>query len=255
MSHEESEGPLVRLSVRRWAACAAGIKGAQNWAAWSRAPWLPIGEETPPLAGMAPMLRRRLDRLGRIALQAAWDCQGDDLGIPIVFASRYGDAARSLALIEEFAAGQDVSPTGFNMSVHNAIGALYAIARGDCANTVNIAAGRASAAAGFIEAAALVADAAPEVMLVCYDDTLPEPYEVFRDEPPCAWAWAWRLAPARGDEDAITLSSEGGVAALQSEGALPAGLDLLRFWLAGDAELTQVLEGCRLHWAREAGHA
>jgi hypothetical protein len=213
---------------------------------------VPTGEGTPALAAMAPLLRRRLNRLGRMALQAAWDCQGDDLGLPIVFASRYGDAARSLALIEELAAGQEVSPTGFNMSVHNAIGALYAIARADRSNAVSVAAGRASAAAGLVEAAALLADGAPEVMLVCYDDTLPEPYEPFRDEPPCAWAWAWRVAAARPGEAALALSSEGAAAEVQTAAELPAGLDLLRFFLADQTHFEQHLEGRRWTWRKQA---
>jgi hypothetical protein len=203
---------------------------------------------------MAPMLRRRLNRLGRMALQAAWDCQGDDLGMPIVFASRYGDAARSLALIEDLASGQEVSPTGFNMSVHNAIGALYAIARADRSNAVSVAAGRASAAAGVVEAAALLADGAPEVMLVCYDDTLPEPYEPFRDESPCAWAWAWRLARPQSGEAAIALRREGRGGDAPS-GELPAGLEPLRFFLGEDTQLAQCLEGGRWVWHKEAGHA
>jgi hypothetical protein len=255
MFEGENEGLQVRLNVRHWAACAAGLDGPQAWTAWSRAPWLPSGDHAPPLAAMAPMLRRRLNRLGRSALQAAWDCQGDAKDLPIVFASRYGDAARSLALIEDLAAGQEVSPTGFNMSVHNAIGALYAIARGDRSNAVSVAAGRASAAAGLLEAASLLADGAPEVMLVCYDDTLPEPYDAFRDEPPCAWAWAWRLAPASRGEAALSLSSEGGIGEPDEERELPAGLEPLRFWLAGAAELTQQLEGRRWTWKREAAHA
>ncbi len=268
MSRGENVGAeQVRVSVRQWAACASGLADSAAWQSWALKPWLPVGEDTPALAAMTPMLRRRLNRLGRIALQAAWDCQGSDLGMPIVFASRYGDAARSLALLEDLVSGQEVSPTGFNMSVHNAIGALYAIARGDRSNAVSVAAGRASAAAGLVEAAGLLADGAPEVMLVCYDDTLPEPYEPFRDEPPCAWAWAWRVAPAQAGAPWIGLRTGAQGSAGSGEarpwvrpeavdapaGALPAGLDVMRFFLSGERSLVQPVEGLAWHW--EAGHA
>jgi hypothetical protein len=139
------------------------------------------------------------------------------------------------------------------MSVHNAIGALYAIARADRSNAVSVAAGRASAGAGLLEAAALLADGAPEVMLVCYDDTLPEPYEVFRDEPPCAWGWAWRLAQPAPGEEAITLRT-GRVAQDAPAGVLPVGLDLLRFFLSGEPQLEQRVEGRQWLWQREAAH-
>lgn len=189
-----------------------------------------------------------------MALQAAWDCQGDDLGAPLVFASRYGDAARSLGLLEELCQGQEVSPTGFNMSVHNAIGALYAIVRQDRANAVCVASGRASVAAGVIEAAGLLADGANEALLVCYDDTLPTPYEPFRDEPPCAWAWAWRVATPAEGEAALRLTIaplDGTAEPDEPAGALPAGLDVLRFFLSDEAELSQRLEGRCWQWRRE----
>lgn len=247
-------GPEVRIAVRGWAACAPGLSGAEDWRRWSLQPTVPAGDLSAGLPQMAPMMRRRLNALGRMALQAAWECQGDDLGLPLVFASRYGDATRSLGLLEELCQGQDVSPTGFNMSVHNAIGALYAIARQDRSNSVSVAAGRASAAAGLLEAASLLADGADEALLVCYDDTLPSPYEPFADEPPCAWAWAWRVAAPADGEGALSLAlaplSDGDEPDAPA-GALPAGLEVLRFFLSGERELQQRVEGRCWQWRRE----
>jgi len=257
MFNGESEGPQARFAVRRWAACAAGLEGEAAWREWSRRPWVPTGDSTPPLAAMAPMLRRRLNRLGRIALQAAWDCQGEEIGMPIVFASRYGDAARSLALLEDLVSGQEVSPTGFNMSVHNAIGALYAIARADRSNAVSVAAGRASAGAGLLEAAALLADGAPEVMLVCYDAPLPGAWHEFETEPAAPYAWAWLMAPAADAGQRISLDWEPAVQDDEAQAGaapspLPFGLDAMRFMLSGDASWQRACEGRRWQWSRHA---
>jgi hypothetical protein len=211
----------------------------------------------PALSTMAPLLRRRLSPLGRTVLQAVWDCQRERVGMPMVFASRYGDAERSLALLEDLVCNQEVSPTGFTMSTHNAIGAMYSIARGERSNTVCVAAGRASAAMGLVEAAALLADGAPEVLLVSYDDALPFGYAVFRDEPPCAWAWAWRVALPASGEPVLALRAEAAEGDECASAELPAGLDLLRFMLVhhgggGEAALEQVLEGRRWHFSFES---
>jgi hypothetical protein len=193
------------------------------------------------------MLRRRLTRLGRMAVQVSGDCQGDDLGMPLVFASRYGDVVRSLELLRELDAQGDLSPAGFSMSVHNAISGMYSIARSDSAAAVCVAAGQASAAAGLIEAAGLLADGAPEVLLVAYDEPLPAPYEDFADDAACSWAWAWRVAlPRTDDADVLRLrmdAEEGDEAGAATREELPFGLDLLRLLLTRAPRLTRRVEG------------
>ena len=89
------------------------------------------------------MQRRRIERLGRMAIQAACWCQeAEESGVPLVFASRHGDVARSMELLEALAADEPPSPTTFGLSVHNAIAALYSILRRDRGNYVAVAGGR-----------------------------------------------------------------------------------------------------------------
>jgi hypothetical protein len=179
--------------------------------------------------------------------------QGDGR-CPMVFASRYGDVERACAAIEGMVAGVPVSPAVFAASVHNGIAAQLAIIGGQRQNMITLAAGAATAATGLVEAAGLLADGAAEALLVCYDEPLPPPYDVFADEPQALYAWAWRLAPAGGPADAPTLhlacrADEG--APLAAAAALPAGLDLMR-WLLGDAaQLRQHAGGRRWLWSRD----
>lgn len=191
-----------------WAAYADGLTQPSEWLAWALGPpVLPAKqvEVVPPLTEMPAMMRRRVDRLGRLACQVAYWCQPSAAQVPMVFASRYGDAARSLSLLGDLVQGQALSPTGFGLSVHNAVSALYSIARGDTQNTVVVAAGRATVEAALVEAMALLADGAPEVLVVVYEAPLPGDYAVFQDEDPCEYAWAWRIAlPQLGAErDAV----------------------------------------------------
>ena len=190
--------------IRQWAAYAGALTDPAAWLEWASRPLdLPPaapGAATPPLSEMPAMMRRRIDRLGRMACQVAYWCHEPREGVPVVFASRYGDAARSLALLSDLAQGEPLSPTGFGLSVHNAVAALYSMARGDTANAVVVAAGRATVAAALTEAAGLLADGAPEVLVVYYESPLPADYASFQDEPALDYAWAWRVAAARGAE-------------------------------------------------------
>jgi hypothetical protein len=254
VAHAASMG--MGFAIKGWAACAPGLAARSDWLAWSRSPTLPEGPVEAPLAGVPPLLRRRLNGLGRLVAQVAWDCQPDGPGVPVVLASRYGDAARALQLLRQFTVEGLMSPTDFALSVHNAIGAMYSIARGDTQPYSSVSAGAASAAAGWLEAAALLADGAGEVLLVCYDAPLPGEYQAFADEPSCAYAWAWRLSPASAGEPSLALSwdmdSDDAAAAAQPVAtALPFGLDVLRFMLSGQDSVTRNSGGTRWTWSRQ----
>jgi len=240
----------MEFGIRAWAACAAQLDTQQAWLAWSRAPWLPAGEELPALGPMAPMLRRRVTALGRAALHPAYACQPGVEGMPVIFASRHGDTLRPLQMLGNLADGEALSPTAFGLSVHNAIGALYSIDRGDPANLQALAAGRDTVEAAVVEACGLLADGAPEVLLVQYEAPLPAPYAVFADEPECLFGWAWRVAGPRAGETVFSLEASDAVPATPREPLLPHGLDVLRFVLAGDAELHHAGERAGWRWRR-----
>ena len=105
---------------------------------------------------------------------------------------------------------------------------------------VNAASGKGDNRAGWtamIEAAGLLADGAPAVLVVCYDAPLPQAYAHFHDEEPCEFAWAWLVGPAQSDVvdagvrvrlqvDACEL-----VPGSECEGNWPAGLAVLRQFL------------------------
>lgn len=223
---------MTDFRVRRWAAWAPGLQTQEAWGAWLAAPaWpLPTGEGQAPLAEVPAMTRRRIDPLGRAALQAAWWAQGDAPTGPVVFASRWGEIARSVALLRGLARGEPLSPTAFSLSVHNASSAVYSIARGDTANYAAVSAGPASAAAGICEAVGLLAQGAPRVLVVSVEAELPEPYQHFEQHPGPMRAWAVLLEPA---ERGLRLQATP-PAADADAGALPPDLATLCF-LTGEA--------------------
>ena len=261
--------------IDAWAACAPGVDTPGRWLEWAAAPWLPEGEPQVALAGVAPMLRRRFAPLGRLAAQAAIDLAGDAAAAPAaidggagaaasaqvdpadnptVYASRYGETGRCLELLADQARGNPLSPTAFGLSVHNAIGAMIALARGDRRNSSAIAAGRHTAAAGVVEALGLLDDGAQCASLIVYDSPLPEGYAGFEDEPSAHFAWAWRLRRPRAGERALHLDWHACDAApvADAPAQLPASLQALWFGLADVPTLTQQADGRRCTWSRDA---
>jgi len=239
----------IRFSLDRWAAWAPGLPDAEAWQAWLAAPRPLPDEGLPALAEMPAMMRRRLERLGRIALQAAYWGQDDAAPCPIVFASRHGDSVRTVALLRQLAAEDGLSPTAFSLSVHNAIGALFSIARQDPTSYTAVALGEETAEAAFTEALGLLADGEPCVLVVCYDEPLPEPFDGFNRSDEFPRAWACRLSRAQaGGLSLETLPAQAEARATD----LPPDLTVLRFLLSTETTLEHTVGARTWRWQRHA---
>jgi hypothetical protein len=196
---------------------------------------------------MAPMARRRLDRLGRAALQVAYWVAPTATGVPLVFASRYGDITRSVALLGDLARGEALSPSSFSTSVHNAIGAMFSIARQDRTAYTAVAAGEETVEAAIIEALGLLADGAAEVVVVSYDEALPSPFDPFSSESEFTRAWACRLVAA--SDDGLSLTPIPSVAPAR-QADLPPDLAALRFLTTDAAEYRNTVGARTWQWQR-----
>ncbi|MBN8226623.1 beta-ketoacyl synthase chain length factor [Corallococcus macrosporus] len=243
------------FSVQRWAAWAPGLVNPASWETWLATPHPLPADGTPALSAMPAMMRRRVDRLGRIALQTAYDAHVDAPDAPVLFASRYGDLARSVELLTQLARSEPLSPTSFSLSVHNAIGALYSIARGDTSSYSAIAAGEETVEAAFTEACGLLSDGVPRVMVVVYDEPVPTPWEHFSRDVAFPHAWACLLSASTGP-DAIhlgcaTTPSDAPVTR-QEPDALPADLRALRFLVSGASRWEHAAGARRWRWERHA---
>lgn len=247
----------IALQIERWAAWAPGLDSAAAWQAWLADPQPLRGDEvsSPPLPEVPAMARRRIEPLGRAALQVAFQAQADlspeaVAAMPLVFASRWGELARSVAMLQELARQQPLSPTAFSHSVHNAIGAIYSIQRGVRANVSAVAAGACSAEAGWMEALGLIADGAPQVLLTVFDAPLPEPYAASPLDAPLTRLRAYALRLGRAPEGTGILLDSVAAEAPRSE-LLPADLCLLRWLLGEGSELRQSEGGTHWRWRRK----
>lgn len=250
----------VRFSVSGWSAWAPGLTEASAWRDWATAPFLPSGPERPELAAFPPLLRRRAERLARMALHTTGQLRSA-AAAPMIFASARGEVGRGVQLLQELAREGRVSPGPFSLSVHNAVAALDSIAHADSSNYSAIAAGAETAEAAIIEACALLGDGHTQVLVTVYDDHLPEIYRAYASEPdaPFAWSW-WVTAAGSGPAFELRWSALDCVAAPQRStpashpgaAALPHALDVLRYYLTDDASLTHDGPHHRWTWRRTA---
>jgi hypothetical protein len=229
------------FALRHWAAWAPGLERPEDWRRWAAAPYLPAGEGAPAVSEMPALLRRRANRLGRMALAVLY--QSTRPAAPIVYCSRYGELERVATLLEELAASGGVSPQGFSVSVHNAIAGLYSIATSGRENIQSLAAGEATPLAGLVDAAGLLADGEACVRLVLCEEPVPRVFGAFAEPSDCPYAVLLELEP--GAEFRFEWVPPAQTAA---PGPLPPALALLRFLLSEATEATIVAgrQACRL---------
>jgi hypothetical protein len=132
----------------------------------------PAARPAPTL--LAPNERRRAPDSVLLAFEIAQQAcamAGRDPGsMPAVFASAYGDLAINDYLCATLAqSAQDLSPTKFHNSVHNAPAGYWAIATGCMASTNAVSAAMSTFGAGLLEAAVLAATEGTPVVYAAYD--------------------------------------------------------------------------------------
>lgn len=206
---------MIDLRIERWRAWAPGLEDARDWAAWA-AGVAAVAEDgqQPDCAFVPPMQRRRLSRLARIVMHAAWPLCADDEQLPFVFASRHGETTRTFAMLDEIGREAPLSPTQFGLSVHNAIAGQWSILRGQRGESVAIAGEADTFEHAVVEAAGLLADGAPAVIVALAEERPAAAYDGWIDDVPFSHAVALRIAAADvpGDGTRWRLSLHGDTA-------------------------------------------
>lgn len=137
-------------------------------------------ETVPALEKIPAMQRRRLSPIAKLAINSAIGSLNAETVDYIVWASQYGDEHKTLKILADVLQDQTPSPTQFSTSVHNAIAGLYSILCQDSTPSTSLAASWSEA---LIEAYAwLKSTKQPNsrVLVVYYDEALPEIYQEFQ---------------------------------------------------------------------------
>ena len=154
-----------------------------------------VDQELSAIEHIPAMQRRRLSRLAKLALNSAMQTLATRKVDYIVWVSQYGDEAKTLNILEDVLSEQTPSPTQFSTSVHNAISGLYSILCQDATPATSLA---GSWNDGLIEAYAWLKTRpeARQVLLVYYDEALPDIYAEHQPFAAFAMATMISLAPA-----------------------------------------------------------
>ena len=270
---------MIELAVARWAAWIPGVEGADAWRAWARVPQAPSEPGAPSASEIPALLRRRCDALSRALLHVAGECceaastpvEGDRDAplasrVATVFATRFGPLGAIVENLDSLAAGRSPSPMTFSHAVHNTALGLYSIWTQNRAPGSALAAGAATFAHGWLEAALLLQrEPARPVLLVAGDAALPPALlPLAGAEPPGPHALALLLrAPRAGDGERageiVRFGLASGVAlespapemsAARAGAALPPPLEFLRWWIAGEKPLALDCQGRTWRWER-----
>lgn len=176
----------------------------EDWLAWSADEMEfalesrhDLSQRQGPEPPLPAMLRRRLDATGR-AVCDVLSLLDPEHKYPIVHASRHGDVKSSLAMLQDLAANEPLSPAKFSMSVHNAVLGVHSIARNNTRSMQALAACGHELDAMLLEAAGYLLEGHQAVLAVFSDGALPAAFEQRDAGPANASCVGLRLSLTQG---------------------------------------------------------
>ncbi|WP_299776275.1 beta-ketoacyl synthase chain length factor [uncultured Pseudoteredinibacter sp.] len=238
----------ITFSVNAWTAQSPTIQGVDEWRAWSEGKNNLREETTASPKSIPPMLRRRLNPLGKLAL-SCFESLPEHQADAVVFCSEHGEVERTASLLSAIARHEDMSPTSFSLSVHNAIAGIYSIANNYEKPINAICAGPDSIFTTLIEAYSLLKDNHQQVACLIYDEPLPSMYLPAHQLGQQALAIALLISPSSRKAGSNEFELQGeplkNTPAHTEQTAYP-GEELIKFLLNSDAEMQYTSSGH--HW-------
>jgi hypothetical protein len=109
--------------------------------------------------------------------------------MPAVFFSSHGESQYYFEMLHGIAAHEDVSPSRFSLCVHNAIAGLSSVHSASFEPYVSLSGGEEGVFAAFLEAGGLLLET-PQVLVVWYEQPLPDAYRAYLTTSETTWALA-----------------------------------------------------------------
>jgi hypothetical protein len=187
---------VIQFDIDQWQAWAPGLASAHDWAIWAQDPCDPNSSDAQPDVSFLPaMQRRRLSRLARMVFAVAAPLAAGQPPMPLIYASRHGETARTFAILNDLASGEPLSPTQFSLSVHNAIIGLWSIQQKDPSEMTALAAEGDGLEHAVLEASLLLGEGEPAVLVVIAEDQTPAVYAPWISDVSFPYAVALLLKP------------------------------------------------------------
>jgi len=219
--------PSNNFGIEAWSAWSSSLRTQEEWLAWAKNPFTPNGEDKPKVEGMQPINRRRLKRLGSMALETSYSLP--ETSSPIIFCSKLGESERCYELLKELAETGALSPQSFSLAVHNAIPSLYTIDKKMHSNVLAISS-EAGVLSAIIEALGFFACGEQMVRIIVAEEAVPSEYTQYCDFTDESYAYAVDLVPS-GD---VSLSFSGDEKQTLNSADISTNLQAFRFLLTDD---------------------
>lgn len=161
----------------------------------------------PKLAFLPPLKRRRLNLSARLFFETAWNLLEEDANIPVIYASLNGEVNRNFQLWHSLLTENELSPTSFSLSVHNALVGQWSEFRGVTAETEAITANGDNLEIALLEAYLLLNEGHRKVLVICGESPLEQQYNATPIER-FPFNYSLALLIEQGHDYQLTLSTQ-----------------------------------------------
>lgn len=190
----------MKFAISAWRAVSPFHRTLADWQQW-----VAEGEVIKNLSAgeidvsfLPAMKRRRLSSAARLMFAASWPLLPEYTACPVVFVSHDGEINRSFQLWQSLIKQEELSPTSFALSVHNAIVGQWSMLRADMSECTALSAQYNGLELGVTEAVGLLQEGAQQVLVVVVDEPMASEYEVNAVRAP--FPMALGLVVTHGDE-------------------------------------------------------
>lgn len=236
---------MLEIQVERWSFWSPESGDPKAWLEYWQRPDAQAGSGDPDANAIPPLQRRRMSRLSKMALSAALEAAGDQPIDYSIFCSQHGEIVRTRQILSSICEGMEISPMAFAQSVHNTASGLFTIIAASSAASTSIASGAGTFAAGWVEAQSyLSSNPTHRVLLVDFDEVIPDEYQSYSEETHCDHALALLLVVA--NQGGVSFSR----AAAETNETLPLGPQFLAWLQSEEDTLKLTAEKQGWQWRR-----
>lgn len=172
----------ISFNLNALQANSEGLSSDEHWANWANTLEWPLNEKI-VAPSIPPMMRRRMSKLSKLAVHTAVELLKQHAISYLVFSSRHGELHRSAQLIEDILLKNDISPTAFSQSVHNTAAGLTTIVEKKPIPFTSITASEETFSSALLEGwLYLESNPSEKVLVLDFDDPLPQIYQEFEQE-------------------------------------------------------------------------